>query len=91
MEKRRQNIPEEDKQKKKEYMKEYRKNQSKNLLKKRKTKQNKKLKSIEVNKVTNFIKDEVERFSDAEVCGEHDSEEDDIFEIWIKYIWLITK
>ena len=47
--------------KKREYMKEYRKNQSNSVLKK--IKENNKLKSVEVDVVTNFIKDEVERFS----------------------------
>ena len=47
--------------KKREYMKEYRKNQSNSVLKK--IKENNELKSVEVDVVTNFIFDEVERFS----------------------------
>ena len=50
-------MPEEDKQKHKEYMKKYRKNRSNNALKK--LKENNALKRVEVDAVTNSIKDEV--------------------------------
>ena len=45
-------------------MKEYQKNQSNNQLK---IKEHSELKSVEVDVVTKFIKDEVESFSDVEV------------------------
>ena len=65
----------EDKQKHKEYMKKYRKNQFNNVLKK--IKDNNELKSIGVNVVTNFIKDEVKSFSNADVyTDDGDSEEE---------------
>ena len=52
-------------------MKRYRKNRSNNVLKK--LKENSELKRADV--LTNFIKDEVERFSDAEVyTDDYDSE-----------------
>ena len=64
-----------EKDKKKEYMEEYRKNQHNNLLKK--LKENDKLKSVEVNLVTNFIKDKVESSSDAEVYTDDNYDYDD--------------
>ena len=56
-------------------MEEYRKNQYNNLLKK--LKENDELKSVEVNLVTNFIKDKVESSSDAEVYIDDDYDYDD--------------
>ena len=56
-------------------MEEYRKNQYNNLLKK--LKENDELKSVEVNLVTNFIKDKVESSSDAEVYTDDDYDYDD--------------
>ena len=56
-------------------MEEYRKNQYNNLLKK--LKENDELKSVEVNLVTNFIKDKVESSSVAEVYTDDDYDYDD--------------
>lgn len=50
---------------KKEYLKEYRKRYWNNELKK--IKENNELKSVEVDAISNFIKDEVEGFPDADV------------------------
>ena len=54
-------------------MKEYRKNQTKNVLKK--IKENNELRSIEVDTVTKFIKDEVESSSDVDT-DDGDDEQD---------------
>ena len=78
----RKNIYEEYKQKKKQHMKEHTKSQSNNLLKKIKEKIE--LKSVELEIVTNFIKDEVESFSndvDADTHnGVNNDEEDKVTE-----------
>lgn len=78
----RKNIYEEYKQKKKQHMKEHTKSQSNNLLKKIKEKIE--LKSVELEIVTNFIKDEVESFSndvDADTNnGVNNDEEDKVTE-----------
>ena len=61
--------------KKKEFLKEFLKSQSNNVLKK--IKENNKLKSFEVDVDANFIKDDIERFSNANVFSDdnYDSEE----------------
>ena len=46
----------------------------------KKIKENDELKTVEVNVVTNFIKDEVESLSDAEVYTDDDDDDDDDFE-----------
>ena len=43
----------------------------------KKIKENDELKTVEVNVVTNFIKDEVESLSDAEVYTDDDNDDDD--------------
>ena len=68
------NTSEEDIQKAKEYMREYRSNWFDIVL--RKLRENKELKSVEVDTVTSSIKDQVEGFSNAEVYSDDDSEED---------------
>lgn len=68
------NIWEEDIQKEKEYMREHRSNWFNIVL--RKLRENKELKSVEVDTVTISIKDQVESFSNAEVYSDDDSEED---------------
>ena len=61
--------------KKKEFLKEFLKSQSNNVLKK--IKENNKLKSFEVDVGANFMKDGIERFSNANVFSDdnYDSEE----------------
>ena len=56
-------------------MKEYRKSKSNNVFKKIKEKY--KLKSIKVNVITNFIKDEAESFFDADIYTDYDYDDDD--------------
>lgn len=46
----------------------------------KKIKENDELKTVEVNVVTNFIKDEVESLSDAEVYTDDDNDDDDFEE-----------
>ena len=64
--------------KKEKYMKEYRKTFSQKKTFIEKINENNELQSVEVDVVTNFIKDEVESSSDAEVYtnDDYDSEKD---------------
>ena len=68
-------MPEENKQKHREYMKECRKSPLKKVLKK--LNENNKPKSVEVDTLINFIKDDVKSFSDAEVYTDGDDFEED--------------
>ena len=72
-------MSEEDKQKHKEYMKESTKKRSINVLKK--SKEINALKRVEVDAVTDFIKDEIGHLFDAEVFtddNDYKSEEDGV-------------
>lgn len=66
---------EEDKQKKRKNTWKNKKNQSNNGLKK--IKENDELKLVEADVIPNFIKDEVEIYSDAEVYTDDDKAEGD--------------
>lgn len=66
-------MSEDDKQKRKQYMKECRKNQYNNALKNVKEKNG--LISVDAEAVSNFIKDDIESFADAEVYNDYDEYE----------------
>ena len=77
----------EDKQKHKECIKAYKRNHFNNVLKK--IKDSNELKRAEVYVLTNFIKDEVESFSNADVhTDDGDSERDRVHWIQIKCMQL---
>ena len=80
----------EDKQKHKECIKAYKRNHFNNVLKK--IKDSNELKRAEVYVLTNFIKDEVESFSNADVhTDDGDSERDRVHWIQIKCMQIATK